>query len=137
MYPCNEIQPVTEIRSDIILYSRIEFWFKWVRHPFSLIKGPKLINNFVTCEHFLGVHSVNTFYATRVIDFPIGTCQVKVQCNIILNLTYNRWFKVHSHTFVPALMLPVNVPLKQLWRQGAPLPFSLTVVSTNKLTITH
>ena len=61
MFTRNEIQPVTEIRSDIILYSRIEFWFKWVRHPFSLINGPKLINNFVTCEHFLGVHRCEHF----------------------------------------------------------------------------
>ena len=30
-----------------------------------------------------------------------------------------------------ALRLFVSAPEKQLWRQGVPLPFSLTVVSTN------
>ena len=43
-----------------------------------------------------------------------------------------------THTeFAPTLILPVNGPQKQLWRQGAPLPFSLTVVSTNKLRLTN
>ena len=33
--------PVTQISTDIILYWRIEFWWKWVCHPFSPINGPK------------------------------------------------------------------------------------------------
>ena len=69
--------------------------------------------------------------------FSIVTCHIKTQCYIFLSSTYNWWLKVHSHTvFISTLMLAVNGPLKQLWRQGAPLPFSLTVVSTNKLTLT-
>ena len=70
--------------------------------------------------------------STEVTNFPIGTCQV-------LNLAYKKVVKgPFTHImFAPTLILPVNGPLKQLWRQGAPLPFSLTVVSTNKLTLTN
>ena len=39
----NEFQPVTEIRTDVILYRRIVFWYKWVRHQFSLINRLKLL----------------------------------------------------------------------------------------------
>ena len=31
--------------------------------------------------------------------------------------------------FVSVLMLPVNGPEQQLWRQGAPIPFSLTIIN--------
>ena len=44
VFTCEEIQTVTEIRTDIISYWRTEFRCKWVRHPFSSINGPKLEN---------------------------------------------------------------------------------------------
>ena len=41
----NEIQPVTEIGTDIILYWRIEFWCKWIHRPFSSINRLEIITN--------------------------------------------------------------------------------------------
>ena len=45
VFTSTEIQPVSEIWTDIILYSRIEFWCKWVCHLLSLKNGPNLIIN--------------------------------------------------------------------------------------------
>ena len=45
MFTRNEIQVVTKILTDIILHWRKEFRYKWVRNPFSLKNGLKLIIN--------------------------------------------------------------------------------------------
>ena len=33
LFTCNEIYPVSDIRTSLILYYIIEFWYKWVCHP--------------------------------------------------------------------------------------------------------
>ena len=56
VFTLNEIQPVIEIRTEIILYWRIKFWCIWVRHPIILINRPKLIIRVPTRTGKIGSH---------------------------------------------------------------------------------